>query len=81
MSGAGAVDGAQGARSIGPAPGHEHTLYREGDWSLSHLRILDLPPTTPGMVRVGRDGEDYASRPELIFMVWPDLLGTDAGRG
>ena len=40
------------------------TLYRERG-GLDRLIILDIPAVTPGMVPVGRDGEDWRHRPEL----------------
>lgn len=38
------------------------------------LQLLDVPPVTPGMVVVGRKGEDWRTHPELRFQVWPDDL-------
>ena len=49
------------------------TLYRERG-GLDRLIILDIPAVTPGMVTVGRDGEDWRHRPELRWQAWPDLL-------
>ncbi len=59
---------------------HDGHLYRE-QGGLDRLRILvDIPAVTPGMVTVGREGEDYEHRPELRWQVWADELELDDPR-
>lgn len=49
------------------------TLYREFG-GLDHLVIIGEVPDSPGMVIVGRAGEDFEHHPELRWRCWRDLL-------
>lgn len=51
---------------------------RPGVWQeaggLNNLVMLDIPARTPGMVVVAKADENWQTRPELRWQVWPDQL-------